>query len=176
MTTIVSAIARRRRASASSRSRPWAMILAIIESNSAGIDVALGDAGVDADAGAGGQAQQRDPARASGAKPRSGSSALRRASMAWPRGGRRVALEPAAGGDVELQLDEVDAGDHLGDGCSTCSRVLTSMNENRPLVGLVEELDRAGAAVAGAPARAARRVARARAPARASAPGWRTPR
>ena len=34
-------------------------------------------------------------------------------------------------------------------GCSTCRRVLTSMNENSPLGRLVEELDGAGAAVAG---------------------------
>ena len=29
--------------------------------------------------------------------------------------GRRLALEPPAGGDVQLQLDEVEAGGQLGD-------------------------------------------------------------
>ena len=49
-----------------------------------------------------------------GAKPRSASSALSRASIAWPR--RAAApLEPAAGGDVELELDQVEAGRRLGD-------------------------------------------------------------
>ena len=44
-----------------------------------------------------------------GANPASGSSALSRASNAWPASGGALALEPSAHGDVELELDEVDA-------------------------------------------------------------------
>jgi hypothetical protein len=48
-----------------------------------------------------------------------GCSALMRHSMAWPRissfGGRMV-VQPLAGGDAQLRLDQVDAGDGLGDG------------------------------------------------------------
>ena len=62
---------------------------------------------------------------------------------------RGLALELAAGGDVQLQLDQVQAGDGLGD------RVLdlqarVDLHEGEALLGrLVEELDRARVAVAG---------------------------
>ena len=71
-------------------------------------------AAVDAHAGAGGQPQERDA-------PGRGSEAAARVLRVQARldrvaaGGGRVALEPAAGGDVELERDEVGAGDHLGD-------------------------------------------------------------
>ena len=44
-----------------------------------------------------------------GAKSCSASSALSRASTAWPNSAGGLALEPAAGGDVDLQLDDVEA-------------------------------------------------------------------
>ncbi len=34
------------------------------------------------------------------------------------------------GGDAQLQLDQVDAGDLSVTGCSTCSRVFISMKKN----------------------------------------------
>ena len=43
-----------------------------------------------------------------------GSSAYSRASIAWPRG-CDVELDVLAGRDAELQLDDVEAGDRLGD-------------------------------------------------------------
>ena len=90
------------------------MTLAIIESYSRRDHVPLGEAGVDADPRAGRQAAGAPAVPGAGAKPRSGSSALTRASIACPRADRRVALEPAARGDVELQLDQVEAGRRLG--------------------------------------------------------------
>ena len=61
---------------------------------------------------------------------------------------RRVALEPAAGRDVELELDEVGAGDHLGDRVLDLEARVDLHEREAPLAGLVEELDGAGAAVA----------------------------
>ena len=82
-----------------------------------------------------------------GAKSRSGSSALSRASTAWPISAGRSPVEPAAGGDVDLQLDQVGVGGDLGD------RVLdlqpgVDLEEGEELVArVVEELDGAGAGV-----------------------------
>ena len=61
-------------------------------------------------------------------------------------------------------------------GCSTCRRVLTSMNEKRCALGLVEELDRAGVAVAGEQREPAARPRDLALLLGRSAPGWRTPR
>jgi hypothetical protein len=111
--------------------------------------VALGDARVDAQAGTGREAQQGDAAgrgheperRVLRVEPRLDRVAARR---------RRIAFEAAAGRDVELQLDDVDACDHLG------HRVLdleacVDLHEGEALRGrLVEELDGRGVAVAGA--------------------------
>ena len=79
------------------------MILAIIESKSAGmVSPSLTPVSTRMP-GPAGSSQQRDPARATGAKSRSGSSALSRASTACPISAGWLALEPAAAGDVELQ-------------------------------------------------------------------------
>ena len=157
ITTIVSATARRRRAIACSRVAPWAMIFAIIESNSGGTaspsatPVSTRTPGPD-----GSRSSVIRPG--AGANPRAGSSAFRRTSIAWPRGGRRVALEPAAGRHVELEADEVGARDHLGDGVLDLqARVDLHEREALPL-GLVEELDGAGAAVARVAREAHRRL------------------
>ena len=114
-TTIVSASAQRRRASASSRSLPQAMTLAIIESNSAGMTSPSATPVSTRTPGPVGR-RSRAIRPGAGRKPSAGSSALSRASTAWPVGRRRLAFQPPAGGDVELQLDEVEPGDRLGDG------------------------------------------------------------
>ena len=69
--------------------------------------------------------------------------------MAWPSSGasRAASRQRRALGDGELQLDEVEPGDQLGD------RVLdlqpgVHLEEPEPAVGLEEELDGAGADVA----------------------------
>ena len=157
------------------RVAPWAMIFAIIESNSGGTVSPSATPVSTRTPGPLGSRRQRDPAgggreaarRVLGVQARLDGVAARR---------RRVALEPPAGGDVQLQLDEVGAGDRLGD------RVLhlqprVDLHEREALaLGLVEELDRAGAAVAGQLAPAATPPRRSRAPARRRAPGWPTPR
>ena len=77
-----------------------------------------------------------------------GSSALMRHSIAWPRSSMSLCrnAQLLAGGDADLLLHEVDAGDHLG------HRVLdldarVHLDEVE-LAVLVQELERAGAAVA----------------------------
>ena len=83
-----------------------------------------------------------------GAKSRSGSSALSRASMACPDSGRRRAFQPAAGGDVQLQPDQVDAGGDLGDRVLDLQPGVDLEEGEQLLPGVVEELDGARAAVA----------------------------
>ena len=83
-----------------------------------------------------------------------------RASIAWPRGvtsasGSSVSGSPAR--DAELPLDEIDAGDHLGD------RVLdlqprVHLEEVEPAVRVEQELDRAGVRVPHVPRDAAAAV------------------
>ena len=85
--------------------------------------------------------------RSAAASPRAGSSAYRRASIACPCRRGRLAAQPAAGGDVELQRDEVEPGGALGD------RVLdlqagVHLEEVEPAVVVGEELDRARTDVA----------------------------
>ena len=82
--------------------------------------------------------------------PPAGFSALMRTSMACPRRCASTSSwrhrQRLAGGDADLPLDEVDAGDHLGD------RVLDLQAgvhlEEEELAVLVDELDRAGVVVA----------------------------
>ena len=100
--------ARRRRAIASSRVAPVGDDLGDHRVELGRDDVALGDAGVDADAGAGAAGA------AAAMRPGDGREARRRVlgveahldGVAARR--RRLALEAAAGGDVQLQLDEVE--------------------------------------------------------------------
>ena len=101
-----------------------------------------------------------------GEKSRPGSSALRRTSMAWPRGGggSPSSVPPAATWSCSRTRSAPVTASVTG--CSTWRRVLTSMKENLPLVGLVEELDGGGALVAGLEREPRRRTRRARAPAR----------
>jgi hypothetical protein len=122
-----------------------------------GDDVPFGDAGVDAHAGTGGQAQQRDPAwRGYEIQRRVFRVQARLDRMAPPR--RRLAFQPAAGRDVELELDEVEAGDRLGDGVLGLQRRV-DLHEREGLGRrLVEKLDRGSVAAAGAQRNATRRV------------------
>ena len=78
---------------------PQAMTLAIIESNSAGM---TSPSATPVSTRTPGPVGSRSSAMrpGAGAKPSAGSSAFSRASIAWPRGARRLALEPPAGGDV----------------------------------------------------------------------------
>ena len=83
-----------------------------------------------------------------GRKPRPGSSPLMRNSKEWPRSCGVVVAELLAVGDAEHLADQVDAGDLFGD------RVLdleagVDLQEGDRAVGADEELDGAGADVAG---------------------------
>ena len=119
--------------------------------------VALRHARVDAHARAAGQPQQGDAPgrgreRAPGVlrvQPRLDRVAARR---------RRIALEPPAGGDVELELDEVGARDGLGDRVLDLQPGVDLHEREAGALGLVEELDGARAAVAGALREARRRL------------------
>ena len=129
ITTVVSDIARRSRASASSRVLPTAMILAIIESKSAGMvspsptPVSTRMPGPD-----GSSSSAIRPG--DGAKSRSGSSALSRASTAWPisAGFSPSRLPPPATRICALTRSTPVVASVIG--CSTWSRVLTSRNAN----------------------------------------------
>ena len=110
--------------------------------------VALGDAAVDADARAGRQAQERDPARRR-REAAAGVLGVEADLDGVAAGGRRVALEPAAGRDVQLQADEVGARDRLGDRVLDLQARVDLHEGEAAAVGLVEELDGARAAVAG---------------------------
>jgi hypothetical protein len=111
----------------------------------AGVDV-----GLDAHAGAAGAWLKSSMRPGLGMKV-SGCSALMRHSMAWPRQLMSSWVAQAlAAGDEDLLLDDVDAGDHLGD------RVLhldpgVHLDEVE-LAVLVQELEGADAAVADAAA------------------------
>ena len=85
--------------------------------------------------------------------------------------GRRLALEPAAGGDVQLQLDDVEAGRRLGDRVLDLQPGVDLEEGEQLLVGLVEELDRAGADVAGRLDQRLRRLAQRARPARGVSAG-----
>ena len=174
-TTVICDSARCSRASASPRSRPWAMTLAIIESYSGGMTSPSatpvstrmpGPTGSVSISIVPGRRGER-PLRVLGVEAGLDGVAL---------GRRRLALQAAAGGDVQLQLDEVEPGRQLGD------RVLdlqagVDLEEREALLGrLVQELDRAGVLVAGDAWPGARPPPAGRGPAPASAPCTATPR
>ncbi len=125
MTTVVSPIARRRRASAWSRSAPHAMTFAIIESKSAGmVSPSATPVSTRMPGPAGNSRRVIRPG--AGAKSRSGSSALSRASTAWPRS---VGRSPASGMPRATWICSATRSVPVTSsviGCSTCRRVLTS--------------------------------------------------
>ena len=147
ITTVVSWTARRSRASASVRLAPTAMILAIIESKSAGIvspsptPVSTRMPGPD-----GSSSSAIRPGE--GAKSRSGSSALSRASIACPISGGLLALEARSAGDPDLRLHQVDAGGGLGDRVLDLQPGVHLEEGERLLAGVVQELHRGRAHVA----------------------------
>ena len=87
-----------------------------------------------------------------GRKSLSGSSELIRHSKEWPLrrdlGLRHERLEPLAGGDADLLLDEVDAGHQLGDGVLDLNPRV-DLNEIEVVLRVDEELAGAGVDVAG---------------------------
>ena len=130
MITVVSASARRSLPSASSRSRPYAMIFAIIESKSAGmVSPSLTPVSTRMPGPVGRSSRTMRPG--DGAKSRSGSSALSRASMACPisAGGLPASFPPAATCSCALTRSIPVVSSVTG--CSTCSRVFTSRKANR---------------------------------------------
>ena len=154
--TWVWARARASRARASSRSRPQASTLAIIESNSAAISSPSATPVSTRTPGPAGRRNQRIRPGA-GANWLSGSSALRRASMAWPdaAGGSPPRRPPRATSIWSLTRSSPVVSSVTG--CSTWSRAFTSMKYQRPRLRRVQELDRAGARVPGPPAQLGRR-------------------
>ena len=68
--------------------------------------------------------------------------------------GRRLALEPPAPSDVQLQLHEVEPGGELGDRVLDLQPGVDLEEGEEPLGRLVEELDGAGVRVAGERAQA----------------------
>ena len=102
--------------------------------------VALADAGVHPDARTRRQLEQRDPARRRrevavgvlGVEP-----GLDRVAHL----GRLVALEAAAGRDVDLRLDQVDVRGRLGDRVLDLQPGVDLEERERLLAGVVEELD-----------------------------------
>ena len=112
-------------------------------------DVALGDAGVDAQIPepSGNFSSRTVPG--AGANSLSASSALSRASTAWPNSpGQSPSRDPAAG-DEDLQLDQVDAGGDLGDRVLDLQPGVDLEEREDLLLRLVQVLDGARAAVSG---------------------------
>ena len=105
--------------------------------------VALGHAGVDADAGTGGQVQPHDPA-GSGREVAVGVLGVEAGLDGVSGLVRLLAVEAAAAGHVDLRLDQVDVGGHLGDGVLDLESGVDLEERERPVARVVEELDGAG--------------------------------
>ena len=132
MTVLVCRIARASRARASARSWPQAITLAIIESNCGGMTSPGATPVSTLMPGPAGRARCSIRPGA-GAKSRSGSSAVSRASMACPRAGGSpgpisASVPPAAMCSCSLTMSVPVQASVTG--CSTCSRVLTSRNDS----------------------------------------------
>ena len=155
MITVVSAIARRSRPSASSRSRPYAMIFAIIESKSAGmVSPSLTPVSTRMPGPAGSTSRAIRPG--DGREVAVGVLGVEPGLDGVPGLGRLLAVQPAAAGHVQLQPDQVDAGGDLGDRVLDLQPGVDLEEREQPVAGVVEELDGAGAAVADRERRAAR--------------------
>ena len=116
------------------------MILAIIESKSAGMVSPSPTPVSTRMPGPGGQVEQRDPAG------RRGEVAVRVLGVepgldGVPLLGRLRPLEPTAGRDVQLGLDQVEVGGHLGDRVLHLEPGVDLEEGERPLPRVVEELD-----------------------------------
>ena len=143
-TTAVWRIARASRARASSRVRPHEMTFAIMESYCGGMTSPVATPVSTRMPGPAGSTRWR-MAPGAGAKPCSGSSAVRRASMAWPDEGgvtgstppsepsTSPSAPPMATCSWSLTMSTPVTASVTG--CSTCSRVLTSMNDRTSRAG-----------------------------------------
>ena len=145
--------ARESRARASERSRPQAITLAIMESNCGGMTSPGATPVSTLMPGPVGRARCSIRPGA-GAKSRSGSSAVSRASMACPKAGGSAepvsaSVPPAAMCSCSLTMSTPVVASVTG--CSTCNRVLTSRNDSSRSLGCVQELHRPGVDVPGGP-------------------------
>ncbi len=122
-----------------------------------GDDVALGDARVHAHARPGGQPQQ-DHSAGSGQEAERGVLGVEPRLDRVPDGRRRLALQPPPGGDVKLQLDEVEPRDRLGHRVLDLQPRVDLHEGEAAFRGLVEELHRAGVLVSGAQREPPRRL------------------
>ena len=111
-------------------------------------DVALRNAGVDADAGAERELQQPHGARR-GRKPIVGVLRVEPGLDGVAELGGAFAVESTAAGDEDLQLHQVDAGGDLGDRVLDLQPSIDLEEREDLLLRLVEVLDSAGAAVSG---------------------------
>ena len=152
MTTVVSPRARRSRARASLRSRPWGDDLGDHRVEVGRDRVALGHPRVDPDAGSSGKAQQRDASRRGGEVAvgvfgvEAGLDGV--ATLGRPAGRIPAQLvETTAVRHVDLQLDEVGVGDDLRDGVLDLQPGVHLEEGEELLARVVEELDRAGPGV-----------------------------
>ena len=136
----VSSSARRRRSMAAPRSPAWTMTLATGCRTRAGPGRRPRDPVSTRTPGPAGMTQRSDPARASGAKSRAGSSAASRTSMAWPTARRHArqrprrrptAARPRPAGTARGRC-RCPATSSVTP-CSTWSRVLTSRKWNGPV-------------------------------------------
>ena len=147
MTIVVSRRARSTLARASARVRPYPTILAIMESNSAGITspwaspVSIRTPGPDAHT-------RRSTVPGDGAKSRSGILGVEPDLDGMPPRRRRLSLEAAAAGDVQLQLDQVDACRDLCDGVLDLEAGVDLQECQQVLLGPVEEFHGGRAPVA----------------------------
>ena len=138
-------------------------------------DIALAHAGVDPDARADRQREDLDRAGRGGERSLrvlGVEAGLDRVAL----GRRRLALQPASGRDVQLQLDEIEPGRQLGDRVLDLQARVDLEEREALLGGLVQELDGAGVLVAGDAGQAHRRGAQVDGPARASGRCTATPR
>ena len=110
-------------------------------------DVAGGDAAVDAHAGAGREVEHLDAA-GRGREAHRGVLGVQARLDRVADGLGRLALERSARGDVQLQLDQVEAGHGLGDRVLDLQARVDLHEGEALLVRLVEELDGARVAVA----------------------------
>src|SRR5690606_8961332 len=112
-----------------------------------GDGVAFGDAGVDADAGAGGQVEAGDAA-GGGREVAVGVLGVEPGLHGVAALGGRAAFEPVAAGHVQLGLDQVEAGGGLGDRVFDLQAGVDLQEREELVAGVVEELHGGRAAVA----------------------------
>ena len=81
------------------------------------------------------------------------------ANVLLPRHAALRGADPRAGGDADLRLDQVDPGHALGDGVLDLDARIDLDEIELAGVGILQELDRAGGAVADRAADLERRLA-----------------